>query len=167
MTQVVSEPWLRGDLQEVHPLVRPAFFSFAQVREDLDKHVSVLSDEQVWRAVSGTSVGFHVKHLAGSVDRLTTYLSGEMLTDAQLEALRNESSGTESVEELLGFVDEALRLGEQRLLAVDPATAYEVRTVGRKRLLTSVLGLIVHVCEHTQRHLGQAITTAKFVRDSG
>jgi hypothetical protein len=37
------------------------------------------------------------------------------------------------------------------------------RRVGRKQLPTSVGGLLVHVADHTQRHVGQAITTAKVV----
>jgi uncharacterized damage-inducible protein DinB len=39
----------------------------------------------------------------------------------------------------------------------------EVRTVGKKQLPTTVAGLLVHIADHTQRHVGQAITTAKIV----
>lgn len=35
--------------------------------------------------------------------------------------------------------------------------------MGKKRLPTTVAGLLVHVADHTQRHVGQAITTAKVV----
>ncbi len=85
------EPWLRGPLAGVHPLVMPVFFSFAQVREDLAKHAQGLTDEQVWTVAGGASVGFHLKHIAGSVDRITTYLLGSQLTEQQLQTLRQES----------------------------------------------------------------------------
>jgi uncharacterized damage-inducible protein DinB len=37
------------------------------------------------------------------------------------------------------------------------------RVVGKKQLPTTLGGLLVHVADHTQRHVGQAITTAKVV----
>ena len=46
-----------------------------------------------------------------------------------------------------------------------PTRLLDARFVGRKQLPTTVLGLLVHIAEHTQRHLGQAITIAKVVRD--
>jgi hypothetical protein len=36
--------------------------------------------------------------------------------------------------------------------------------VGRKKLPTTVIGLIVHLAEHTQRHVGQAVSAAKLAR---
>jgi uncharacterized damage-inducible protein DinB len=165
MSEAIPEPWLRGPLADVHPLLQPVFFSFAQVREDLAKHVSSLSVEQVWRKRGGASVGFHLKHLAGSVDRLTTYLAGQQLTDIQLRNLRAEGAGDEDGACLLTIVDESLKASEQRLSALDPQQIYDSRTVGRKKLPTTVIGLLVHLAEHTQRHLGQAITLAKLLRD--
>jgi hypothetical protein len=35
--------------------------------------------------------------------------------------------------------------------------------VGLKKLPTTVGGLLVHIADHAQRHVGQAITTAKIV----
>jgi hypothetical protein len=165
MLEAVPEPWLRGPLQGVHPLVQPILFSFAQVREDLAKHVAGLTSEQVWRKHASASLGFHLKHLAGSVDRLTTYLSGHQLSDIQLRVLREEHNGNEDAATLLKLVDEALSNSEQRLRAIDPRQIYDSRTVGRKNLPTTVIGLLVHLAEHTQRHLGQAITLAKLLQD--
>jgi uncharacterized damage-inducible protein DinB len=50
---------------------------------------------------------------------------------------------------------------EAVIRAIDPATHGDARTVGRKRLPTTVIGLLTHIAEHTQRHVGQAIVTAK------
>jgi uncharacterized damage-inducible protein DinB len=161
------EPWLRGPLAGVHPLVMPVFFSFAQVREDLAKHTQGLTDEQVWTVAGGTSVAFHLKHIAGSVDRITTYLLGSQLTEQQLQTLRQESVPDAGLTQLLAAVDDSLRDSEERLRSIDPASIYDVRAVGRKALPTTVIGLIVHLAEHTQRHLGQTITLCKAVRQLG
>ena len=79
------EPWLRGPLTGVHPLVMPVLHSFQQVREDLALHTAGLSNEDVWRSVGAIPLlGFQLRHMAGSVDRLVTYLCGEQLSAEQL-----------------------------------------------------------------------------------
>jgi uncharacterized damage-inducible protein DinB len=158
------EPWLRGPLPGVHPLVTPVFFTFAQVREELAEHTAGLSSEQVWRKAAASSLGFHLKHLAGSVDRLTTYLTGAQLTAAQLEFLRQESASGAALPELLGLIDRNLSHSQQQLTLLDPHSIFEPRVVGRRALPTTVIGLLVHLAEHTQRHLGQAITLTKLLR---
>jgi hypothetical protein len=168
VAEAIPEAWLRGPLPGVHPLVMPVFFTFAQVREDLAKHTQGLSREQVWHSTNGTaSLGFHIQHIAGSVDRLTTYLSGGQLSESQMHFMREEGRGDMELEELLRVLAAALRNSEERLRQIDPATLYEPRGVGRKALPTTVIGLIVHLAEHTQRHLGQAITTVKMLRYAG
>lgn len=142
----------------------PVLFSFEQVREDLEKHTRGLPDEQVWTRTAGGTLGFHLKHLGGSVDRISTYLMGETLTASQLQQLSSESDGRGSLRELLDNVYDSLRRGEERLRQVDPAKLFEFRGVGRKRLPSTVIGLLVHLAEHTQRHLGQAITLAQVLR---
>lgn len=166
VAEAVPEPWLRGPLVDIHPLLQPVFFSFAQVREDLKTHAAGLDASQVWCRLAGVSLGFHLKHLAGSVDRLTTYLMGDQLSDEQQQALRAESAGNEDANALLAAVDDSLHRSEKRLRALNPGDIYAARFVGRKRLPTTVIGLLVHLSEHTQRHLGQAITTAKLLRDA-
>ena len=161
------EPWLRGPLAGVAPLVMPVFFSYAQVREDLRMHTASLSDELVWKPVAGNSLGFQLRHIAGSVDRITTYLLGQSLDEAQLEFLKQEATPQGTLAELLALVDKQLEQSEAKLLTVDPQALYAARTVGRRALPTTVIGLIVHLAEHTQRHLGQAITITKLLRQSG
>src|SRR3569833_3028627 len=115
MNENRPEPWLRGPLADVHPLVMPVFFSFAQVREDLRKYIAGLTSEQVWRQVDGASLGFHLRHIAGSVDRLTTYLLGETLSEQQLHQLRAEPSGNAAASTLLEEVSQSLRRSEEKL----------------------------------------------------
>ena len=167
MAQPVPEAWLRGPLEGVHPLMMPVFFTFLQVREDLARHTQGLTREQVWRNIHGVaSLGFHLKHIAGSVDRLTTYVSGDQLNERQMQFMREEAQAGMGVEELLRLMHAALEHSEEQLRQIDPATLYDARRVGRKALPTTVIGLIVHLAEHTQRHLGQAVTTIKMLRDT-
>lgn len=169
MAENPAEPWLRGPIAGIHPLVMPVFFTFTHVREELSKHTAGLMPEQVWKqpANAAASLGFHLKHIAGSVDRLTTYLFGSQLSAAQLESLRRETEPDSTLEELLIALDDSLLSCEERLRQIDPDSLYERRSVGRRALPTTVLGLLVHISEHTQRHLGQAVTSAKIVRLSG
>lgn len=168
MPDHLPEPWLRGPLSDVHPLIMPILFSFQQVREDLRKHAGALTEAQIWKALPGLPpLGFHLRHIAGSVDRLVTYLSGEQLHENQLQSLREEGAPGGCPEELLQAIEFSLSAAEKRLRSLDAQTMYDVRYVGRRNLPTTVIGLLVHLAEHTQRHLGQAITTAKLLKQTG
>jgi hypothetical protein len=160
------EAWLRGPLDGVSPLIAPLLFSFQLAREDLRGSLDGLNTEQIWATPHEFgSVGFHLRHIAGSTDRLTTYLQGAALSPEQLAVLHTEHApqGAGS-EELLALVDDAFRKAEATVRKIDPSTFAEPRAVGRKNLPTTVIGLLVHIAEHTQRHVGQAISAAKLAR---
>ena len=162
----MEEPWLRGPIPGVSPLLAPVLYSFQQAREDLARHTEGLTAAQLWVAAPGSgSAGFHLRHLAGSTDRLMTYVQGRDLSEEQMAALRaeKEPSGT-GRDELLGALDDAFRRAEGVVRALDPAVLAEARTVGRKRLPTTVIGLLTHIAEHTQRHVGLAIAAARWAR---
>ncbi len=167
MANDAVEPWLRGPLEGVHPLVAPTLHAYMQAREDLAHWTEGLTDAQLWSRPHGlTPVGFQLRHIAGSVERLTTYLRGEQLSSQQLEAARNEMQPGPGRTELLEMVTRSLRDSEQVIRALDPATLTDARAVGRKQLPTTVAGLVVHLAEHTQRHVGELIITAKLARMS-
>src|SRR6185295_18788438 len=107
------------------------------------------------------SVGFHLRHVAGSTDRLMTYVSGGQLSSDQMTVLKAEKEPGATGEELLASIDRAFANAETVARAIDPARLAEPRGVGRKQLPTTVIGLLVHIAEHTQRHVGQAISAAK------
>jgi uncharacterized damage-inducible protein DinB len=166
---MAPEPWLRGPIPDVHPLVAPILYAFQQAREDLAKYTDGLTTEQLWESPHGFgSVGFHIRHIAGSTDRLMSYLLGRELTPEQMNELQDEArSAGWSREEVLARLDLALRTAEAVVRRIDPASLAEVRTVGRKHLPTTVIGLLTHIAEHTQRHVGQAISACKWVRVAG
>jgi hypothetical protein len=166
-----TEPWLRGPLAGVPPVLAPTLYSFAQTREDLAHWTDGLTDAEIWSRPHGLApVGFHLRHIAGSVERLTAYMRGEQLTVKQLEAITHEidpeAGPSRSLIELLAEVNEALHKSEQTILAINPTMLEERRGVGRKQLPTTVIGLVVHLAEHTQRHVGELIVTAKLIRES-
>jgi uncharacterized damage-inducible protein DinB len=162
----LPEAWMRGPIPGVNPLTAPVLFTFQQAREDLARWTDGLSFEQVWATPHGFgSVGFHLRHIAGSVGRLMTYLQGDALDAEQMAVLHaeHEAAGA-GRDELLALVERAFQDAESAVRRLDPATLAEPRTVGRKRLPTTVIGLLVHIAEHTQRHVGQAISAAKLAR---
>jgi hypothetical protein len=147
-------------------MVMPAAHALMQAAEDIPLAVSGLTSEQLWALPGGAAaVGFHLRHLAGSIERLLTYESGEMLSDAQLEAMDAEiaddgRSAEELGEEAVATIGRAIEV----MRVTPPGTYLEARGVGRRKLPTTVFGLLVHVAEHTQRHVGAIIATAKVVR---
>ena len=160
----MPEPWLRGPIDGLHPLVAPVFYAFTQAREDLDAWTRDLSPEQLWSSPGGIgSVGFHIRHIGRSVDRLVTYLEGNPLTGAQFAALRAEKEPGESRQDLLAEMNHHFRRAESAIRGIDPAALADVRTVGRQNLPTTVIGLLTHIAEHTQRHAGAAIVISKVV----
>src|ERR1700735_4094692 len=160
-----EEPWLRGPLADVHPLVAPTLHAFAPVREDLALLTDGLTDAEIWSRPYGLApVGFQLRHIAGSVERLTTYLRGEQLTPEQLIAIPREMDPGPGRLTLLAGVNEALHQCEQVIRALDPANLADSRSVGRRRLPTTVIGLVVHLAEHTQRHVGELIITSTLAR---
>ena len=160
----LPEPWMRGPVADVHPLTAPILYAFQQAREDLAHFTAGMSTEQLWVTPHGFGpVGFHIRHIAGSTARLMTYLLGRQLSEEQLAALAEEAAPGASREELLEELDFAFAAAEAVVRSLDPATLAEPREVGRKRLPSTVIGLLTHIAEHTQRHVGQAITMAKWV----
>lgn len=156
------EHWLRGALPEYAVELQPIAHALLQAREDLVQRLHGVSVERLWaRPGAAASAGFHVRHLAGSLDRLLTYARGEALSDAQRQALAQEKEmraplGADALlAEAVGAIDRAL----DQLRATRPTSLYEAREVGRARLPSTVAGLLFHAAEHTTRHVGQLITT--------
>ena len=163
--QSLPEPWLRGTLTEVNPVIRAAVHALELAQVDLWKWCYPLTLEQLNQAIGAVApVSFHLRHIARSLDRLLTYAEDKQLNEALMAALRSEHEAAGSQEGVFDELAAALELSEERLLALQATDFAAVRAVGKKRLPTTVGGLVVHIADHTQRHVGQAITTAKIVR---
>lgn len=158
------EPWLRGTLSDMPAVQRAVLHALEAAGEDLVLHLGALTNEEINACPSGLpSVAFHLKHITGSLDRLLTYAEGRELNDEQMQALRSESSPSAGTDELFRELGAALKTSADRVRVIKPEELEQPRSVGRRRLPTTVGGLLVHVADHTQRHVGQAITTARIV----
>ena len=166
------EVWLRGPLPDVLPELQPVAHSLLQVREEIETAAASIPPEQLWARPGGAaSIGFHLTHLAGSLDRLLTYARGDSLNAAQRAALAAEADEgaprQPSVDVLVKAALEAIDRALAQVRATPLCTLDEAREVGRARLPSTVLGLLFHAAEHAQRHSAQIITTAKVVSVSG
>jgi uncharacterized damage-inducible protein DinB len=160
----LPEPWLRGTLTEIPAVQRAVVHALQLAEEDLNHWCGGLSDEQMNDRSSGLPpIAFHLRHIARSLDRLLTCAEGRALTEQQLAIKNAELDPGATRDELFLELNLALAESARRVRAFDVKALEQVRHVGRKRLPTSLAGLLVHVADHTQRHVGQAITTAKVV----
>lgn len=165
MAESRREAWLRGPVPGVPPLLQPVAHALLQAREEVEALLPDLSEEWLWGRPAGVaSVGFHLQHLSGVLDRLLTYARGEPLTEAQRDALAAEGSPGHpavTLEGLLRAFHRQVELALEQLRYTDERTLTDAREVGRARAPSTVLGLLVHAAEHTQRHVGQLLVTVR------
>jgi DinB superfamily len=163
-----TEAWQRGPVAGFVPLLMPVVHSLVQAREDLERLAARVPPEHVWQRPGGAaSIGFHVRHTGGALDRLFTYARGESLSDAQRAAMKAEETPCDPaptmaalVSEVNGIIDHAF----DQLRATPASSLLDDRKVGRAGLPSTVLGLLFHAAEHCTRHVGQAITTSLVLR---
>ena len=160
------EVWLRGPLPDYPCELQPVAHSLLQVREEIAA-VAALPPGHLWARPGGAaSIGFHLRHLAGSLDRLLTYARGDRLNAAQTAALSEEirDGSPEAPEALVQAAHDAIDRALAQIRTTPLYTLEEIRLVGRAGLPSTVLGLLFHAAEHAQRHSAQIITTAKVLR---
>jgi hypothetical protein len=122
----------------------------------------------VWQRPGGAaSIGFHVRHTGGALDRLFTYARGESLSEAQRAAAKAEEMPGDPpatmaalVSDVNGIIDRAF----DQLRTTSSSALLDERKVGRAGLPSNALGLLFHAAEHCTRHVGQAITTSLVLR---
>lgn len=161
----MPEVWLRGSVPDIPALLQPVAHSLLQCREELNAAVAGLTAEQIWTRPRGAaSVGFHLRHAAGSLDRLFTYARGETLSAEQHAALVAEPHpdlAPNAGPRLLAVFTETVDRALAQLRGTSEAVLANPRGVGRAQLPSTVIGLLFHAAEHTQRHAGQIVTTVK------
>jgi uncharacterized damage-inducible protein DinB len=159
------EPWLRGTHAAVPAVGRAVLHALELALDDLTRWTEGLTDAEVHAQPLGLpSIAFHLRHIARSVDRILSYAEGNQLTAEQLAALRAEQNGEETLAELLAEVEISFSNAADRVRVLATASFDTPRSVGRKQLPTSIGGALIHVADHTQRHAGQVVTTAKVLK---
>jgi uncharacterized damage-inducible protein DinB len=161
------EPWLSGTHSELPAVLRAVIHAFELAQVDVHHWASDLTESELHASPSGlTSIAFHLRHIARSLDRMLTYAEGNQLSGEQILALKTESDPGISRDELFSEFSSGLASATARVRSFAAADLNQPRGVGKKQLPTSVGGLLVHLADHTQRHTGQIVTTAKLLKAS-
>ncbi|MBT9393437.1 DinB family protein [Hymenobacter sp. NST-14] len=162
------EVWLRGPLPGVPPLLQPVAHALLQAREELEAALHGFPDDLLAVRPAGVaSVGFHLRHLSGVLDRMQTYARSEPLSPAQFAYLAAETEGPgpgQTTRQLVAAFSDAVESMLALLGTLPESNLPEFRPVGRQALPSTVLGLLVHAAEHTTRHVGQLLVTARVAR---
>lgn len=163
MTQ--PEVWLRGPVAGVPTALQPVAHALLQALADVQRVARDLSTDELWRSINGAaSVGFHVRHMGGSLDRLLTYARGEALSEQQRRALGAEKEAGAPAAELIAQLEDQIARALDQLRSTSTDALDTPRAVGRAGLPSSVRGLLYHAGEHTARHAGQIVTTVRILR---
>ena len=162
------EPWLSGTHTETPAVGRAVLHALDLALDDLRKWTGGLSDAETHSQPLGLpAIAFHLRHIARSTDRILTYAEGNQLSAEQLAVLKTEQTGErkqESLAELIAEVEVSFSNAAKRIRTLANANFDTPRAVGRKQLPASIGGALIHVADHTQRHTGQVVTTAKVLK---
>jgi len=170
MAEQQPHPWLRGPVEGVPRELQPVAHALIQTREEVDEFTAGFPDALLWEPVAGLApVGFHLKHIAGVIDRLFGQarlgtVTEEMRSAAEVERADGQPAGATTADLVRG-VHEAIDRALDQLRATDPATIYDHRPVGARKLPSTVAGLLFHAAEHAQRHCGQLLVTVRVLRE--
>lgn len=164
------EVWQRGPVEGVPDLLQPVAHAILQAQEDAKRHTENFPDGLLWEKPYGVaSVGFHLNHLSGVINRLFTYADNKKLTEDQLKFLKGEENPENlplKLADLIGVFEETVQVALDYLRQTSTDDLTEFRGLGRAQLPTTKLGLLFHAAEHSQRHIGQLLVTVRILTGS-
>ncbi|HEX6223512.1 MAG TPA: DinB family protein [Chryseolinea sp.] len=162
-----SEVWLRGPIPNIPPVLQPVAHALVQSGEEVEKLMLGFPEEKLWtRPADVASVGFHLQHFVGVLDRLFTYARGQSLTEKQMEYLKSEGNAGDpalTVGEMVNRFKDQIKIALRQLETTSEESLFQPVGVGRRKLPSTVLGLLFHAAEHTQRHTGQLLVTVRIL----
>lgn len=163
-----QEYWLSGPVPRIPPLLQPAAHALLQSVREIKTYLTDFPEDQLWENPFGrASVGFHLRHITGVLDRMLTYADKKILTDEQFHYLKNEGNGegASSSQQLIADFESKVNEALDYFKNTPESILTEERFVGRKKLPSTVIGLLFHAAEHSQRHVGQLLVTASAIKD--
>lgn len=159
------EPWMRGTHSDVPAVGRAVLHALDLALDDLKKWTNGLTDAEIQCHPFGLMpVARHLRHIARSTDRLLSYAEGKQLSEEQLKALKSEAEGEDPLSALRAEVEASFQNAAERIRTLASSDLEAHRGIGRKQLPASAGGALIHVADHTQRHVGQVVTTAKVLK---
>lgn len=163
------EVWQRGPIEKVPAILQPVAHALLQSSEDMETYTAGLPKELLWEKPSNmASVGFHLRHIPGVIDRLFTYAENKSLSDQQLAYLKSEENiknESISLNELISHAQKQIETAIQYLQSTSEKDLTEERFIGRAKIPTTKLGLLFHAAEHSQRHVGQLLVTVNWLKN--
>lgn len=160
------EVWLRGPIPAYPLELQPVAHAILQAQEEIHRLMKDFPDALLWERPAGmASPAFHLKHIAGVLDRMQTYAKAEALGEEQFSFLKKEGVPDASISTagLLVLLDHQIDQFLKFVSSLDPHTLTEFRGVGRAQLPSTVGGLVFHAAEHMQRHFGQLLVTIRVI----
>jgi uncharacterized damage-inducible protein DinB len=169
MTTDLPEVWLRGPVEGVPPLLQPIAHTLLQAVEEVKKIMQDFPEELLWkRPASVASPAFHLQHISGVIDRLSSYALGKTLSEEQMAYLQSEGKETFiTSQQLIQQFEQKVNAAIGQLKKTDETKITGHRSVGRKALPSTVMGLLFHAAEHTMRHVGQLLVTVRLIKNDG
>jgi uncharacterized damage-inducible protein DinB len=166
--QKLPEVWLRGPLPGIPGLLQPVAHALMQAREEVKDIMKDFPEKYLWvKPADLASPAFHLQHIAGVIDRLFTYAQGSPLSETQILAIKAEGhKGEQSIQQLLDALSNKIDWALEQLKQMKEDTVLEPRAVGHAKLPSTVLGLLFHTAEHTMRHVGQLLVTARIIQNT-
>ena len=168
--ETTLEVWQRGPVENVPALLQPVAHALLQAREEVHSIMNGFPEKLLWEKPAGVvSPAFHLQHITGVIDRLFTYARKELLSDQQMHLLSIEGKKLEtgsSMNQLIENLDRQVDKAIKELSNVNADSLTEPRGVGRKQIPTTLIGLYFHAAEHSMRHMGQLLVTARVLKDS-
>jgi len=163
-----TEVWQRGPIENIPALLQPVAHALLQAREEVGEIMNGFPENLLWEKPAGAaSPGFHLQHITGVLDRLFTYARNESLTNGQAYTLSVEGDKdktTQSMFQLIELFNNQVSISIDELSKTNVETLTDVRTVGRKKIPSTLIGLYFHAAEHTMRHIGQLLVTVKVLK---
>ena len=152
----LPEVCLRGPIDGILALLQPAAHALLQSSEEIKLYLRDFPSDKLYESPFGrASVGFHLKHITGVLDRMMTYSRNESLSEGQFEYLNEEKTADEqTIDALIKAFDSKVNEALSYFKSIDPEILTAERFVGRKKLPSTVIGLLFHAAEHAQRHCG-------------
>ncbi|RPG34297.1 MAG: DinB family protein [Muricauda sp. TMED12] len=163
-----QEYWLSGPIPDVPALLQPAAHALLQSVREIKTYLTDFPEDRLWEKPYGrASVGFHLRHITGVLDRMLSYADMKALTAEQFDYLKNEGNGENapSSEKLIDDFEVKVNQALEYFKNTPESILTEERFVGRKKLPSTVIGLLFHAAEHGQRHVGQLLVTVSVLKN--
>ena len=164
-----QEYWLSGAIPDVPVLLQPAAHALLQSVREIKTYLADFPEDKLWENPFGrASIGFHLRHITGVLDRMLTYADNKGLTEEQFHFLKNEGNGESAPwsQQLIADFEKKVNQALEYFKNTPASILTEERFVGRKKLPSTVIGLLFHAAEHSQRHVGQLLVTVSAVKNN-